>query len=186
MQKLIYIFAVVFVLSTGTSAFAIGTGSVTPIQLGIYPPVQFPNESFKVNGLRLSLLLGKNRVVRGIDLGLIGNQTVQDFTGIAIAGVFNWTEGTGNIYGGQLAGFANLNENRTNVFGVQASLLANIGRFTDIYGVQMGIYNRAHDVYGIQIGLVNYASNLHGIQIGLANFNENGYFTVSPLINIGF
>ncbi|MGZ3796156.1 MAG: LA_2272 family surface repeat-containing protein, partial [Pseudobdellovibrionaceae bacterium] len=72
------------------------------------------------------------------------------------------------------------------VAGIQLALLANLSAFTDIYGLQVGLYNRAKDVYGLQVGLVNVTDNLHGVQIGLINFNHKGPFAMSPILNIGF
>jgi hypothetical protein len=104
----------------------------------------------------------------------------------------------------QLAGGANVNVQKTNVYGVQAALgvnslsaessvtglqlalLANLAAHTDIYGFQIGLYNRAKHVYGFQIGLVNVADALSGLQIGLVNFNHTGVFAVSPILNFGF
>lgn len=177
--------------------------ALTPISVNIVPPVQFPPSDYMVTGVRASVLWGQHRDMYGIDLGLLGNITDQDFTGIAVSGVFNYTKGTTNVLGLQLAGLANYNAQKTNVYGVQLALglnsnkaasnvvglqlaLANISAFTDIYGVQLGVYNRAKDVYGLQIGLVNVADNLHGIQIGLINFNHKGLIGMCPLINIGF
>jgi len=158
----------------------------TPIQIGIYPPVQFPPDNFTVKGLRLSIAMGRSQNMYGIDLALIGNNTEQDFGGLALAGIFNWNEETATIYGAQLAGVTNINRGSAAVYGIQASLFANLSSYTDIYGVQLGIYNRARNVYGLQLGLVNVASSLHGIQIGLANFNDSGPFGVAPLINFGW
>jgi hypothetical protein len=86
----------------------------------------------------------------------------------------------------QFALGVNYNSAASSVSGLQAALLANIAPFTDIYGVQFGLYNRAKDVYGLQLGLVNVADNLHGVQIGLVNFNHKGTFVVSPILNVGF
>ena len=107
------------------------------------------------------------------------------------------------MLGLQLAGLWNSNAQKTRVIGLQAALglnrnvaessvvglqfaAVNLAGFTDIYGVQAGIYNEAQEVYGLQIGLINRAKNLHGIQIGLANFNDAGPFKISPLLNVGF
>lgn len=158
----------------------------TPIGLGLIPPAQFPPEKFAVNGIRVSALMGSNRAVHGIDIGLIGNKTREDFAGFAVAGVFNYNKSTARIYGAQIAGITNINKGETRVIGLQAAIGANISDHTDIYGVQVGLYNRARKVYGLQVGLVNIAADLHGLQIGLANFNDGGYFRVSPIINFGF
>lgn len=176
----------------------------TPLSLGVAPPVQFPSKDFTITGARISALYGQHRDLYGLDLGLLGNITDQEFTGLAISGVFNVTRGATRVLGLQLAGITNINTSKTMVAGVQAALgvnynsaastisglqlagIANISPFTDIYGAQLGLYNRAKDVYGLQIGLVNIADNLHGVQIGLVNFNHKGPFVVSPFLNVGF
>ena len=157
-----------------------------------------------ITGVRVSALYGKHRSVYGLDFGVLGNITDLNFVGLAVSGVFNKTSGMTTIIGLQLAGLANVNTDKTSVYGIQATLGANVNtaaasvsglqialltnyaQFTNIYGAQVGLYNRAQDVYGLQIGLVNVASNLHGVQIGLANFNQKGMFAVSPILNIGF
>lgn len=177
---------------------------MSPVSVSVAPPVQFPPADFSVTGVRASALWGHHRNIYGVDLGLLGNITDQDFTGLAVSGLFNNTRGTTNVLGLQFAGITNINTNKTSVYGLQAALganynaaaskvagvqlalLANVAPFTDIYGAQIGLYNRAKDVYGLQIGLVNIADNLHGIQIGLANFNHKGPFAISPILNVGF
>lgn len=178
-------------------------GAVTPLSVGLLPPVQFPSEDFTITGVRGSLLWGKHRDVYGLDLGLLGNVTDQAFVGVGLAGIFNATHGNTTILGLQAAGVTNINKNKTDVVGLQFAFglnlntatssvtglqlaLVNQSAFTDIRGFQIGAYNRAQEVYGLQIGLVNFTSNLHGIQIGLLNFNDKGLFKVSPLINVGW
>ncbi len=176
----------------------------TPLAFSIIPPVQFPPSDFSITGARFNLLYGKHRDVYGLDIGALGNVTDQTFVGLGVAGVANVTRGTTHAIGLQAAGITNVNTNKTRVYGVQlaglvnmntaesmvagiqVSALANIAEFTDIYGAQIGLYNRAKDVYGFQIGLVNVATNLHGVQIGLANINQKGLISVSPFLNIGF
>ncbi len=199
MTKNIFITLVAFVLFTLSSAHA----AVSPVAVGIVPPVQFPTKDFSITGLRLSALWGSHRDVYGIDLGLIGNITAQDFTGIALSGGFNKTSGTVTAIGTQFAGIANWNNNKTSVYGLQFAGIINMNKATSkvvgldlalvnlteqtaIYGVQAGIYNKARVVYGLQLGLINEATDLHGIQIGLVNFHHKGLFVVSPIINIGF
>jgi hypothetical protein len=200
MKKTFLIFSLACVLFSFNSTQA----AVSPLSVSIVPPIEFPPADFTVTGARASVLWGKHRDLYGVDVGLLGNITEQTFTGIAVSGVFNNTRGITNILGLQFAGLANVNTNKVSVYGLQATLgvnynsaassiagvqlglIANISPFTDIYGFQVGLYNKAKDVYGLQIGLVNVADNLHGIQIGLVNFNSKGPFVVSPLINVGF
>jgi hypothetical protein len=147
---------------------AAATDSASPIELALFPPVQFPSTDFAVHGLRLSVV-GVNRESHGIDLALLGNITNQDFKGLAISGLFNYNRVTSTIVGFQIAAGANINEASSR-----------------LYGVQIAVYNKVSTVYGLQLGLINVAHELHGIQIGLINFNEAGPFKASPIINAAF
>ncbi|MCM2282008.1 MAG: hypothetical protein NDI61_09200 [Bdellovibrionaceae bacterium] len=178
--------------------------AVTPISVGIVPPVQFPPSDFTITGARVSLMWGRHRDVYGLDVGALGNITEQSFVGIGVSGLVNYTAGTTTVTGLQAAGGANINLNKTNVYGLQiaglvnsnkasssvnglqVALLANLSPFTTVRGAQVGLYNTAQKVYGFQIGLVNVAESLYGVQIGLVNFHHKGTFSVSPIINIGF
>ncbi len=199
MQKFILSFLFLFSGLVSLSAHS----AVTPLSVAILPPVQFPPEDFSITGARASVFWGQHRDLYGLDVGLLGNITEQRFIGIGVGGVFNNTRGNTTILGLQLAGLTNINSNKTDVFGVQLALglnlnkaastvtglqlaLVNQSAFTNIRGLQVGVYNRANDVYGIQIGLVNFAANLRGIQIGLMNFNASGPFKISPILNVGF
>lgn len=193
-----------FLFLTSLFGFSLCQAALSPISVAVVPPIQFPPNSFSVTGVRASALWGKHRDVYGLDVGLVGNITEQSFTGIGVSGLFNNTRGVTHILGLQLAGLTNINTNKVRVFGVQATLgvnynsaastvsglqlalLANQSPFTDIYGFQIGLYNRAKEVYGVQIGLVNVADNLHGLQIGLINFHHKGTFAISPILNVGF
>ena len=178
------------------------SAAMTPLAIGIIPPVQFPPSKFDIVGLRASVIYGNHRSVSGIDLGLIGNMTEVSFAGLAVAGGFNRNKGKATILGLQLAGIANLNMEKTGVYGLQAALVnynkaesnvvgiqfaaANLAKDTTVYGVQAGVWNNARAVYGFQIGIVNMVQNLHGLQIGLVNFHHNGLFKVAPILNFGF
>lgn len=177
---------------------------ISPLSVSTIPPVQFPPEDFSVTGARFSVFWGNHHSVYGFDLGVIGNETTQNFVGMAVSGIFNLNHGQTTVLGLQLAGIANVNTNKTAVYGLQIAgginsntaaasvtglqlaLIGNICEHTDIYGFQFALYNKAQSVYGVQIGLVNEASDLHGIQIGLVNFNHKGLFAVSPILNVGF
>lgn len=192
-----------FVLVFSFMFISEANAALSPLSVGLVPPIQFPPSDFSVTGFRASLLWGRHRDVYGLDLGLLGNITDQSFTGIAVSGLFNATHGTTNIIGLQAAGLANFNTNKTSVYGLQIAALlnkndaesslsgvqfalANLSPNMNIYGVQLGVYNKARAVYGFQIGLVNSCTNLHGLQIGLINFHDQGLFAVSPILNFGF
>jgi hypothetical protein len=190
------LFALFFNLATANAA-------VSPLSVSVLPPVQFPPEDFTVTGARASVLWGRHHAIYGLDLGLIGNITTQNFVGVAASGIFNITNGNTNIIGLQFAGITNVNTNKTSVYGLQFAgilnsntaeskvvglqvSLINLADHTKIYGIQAGIYNHAIEVYGLQIGIVNVTENLHGVQIGLINFNHKGVFAVAPILNVGF
>lgn len=200
MQKFIsstlLVLATIFTLPAAEAA-------VSPLSIGIIPPVQFPPADFTVTGARVNLIYGKHRDVYGLDVGVLGNITEQTFTGIGLAGGFNYTKGNTTAILLQGAGIANVNTNKTKIYGAQVALglnmndaessvvglqlaAVNLSAHTNVYGVQAGVFNKAKSVYGLQIGLVNVATDLHGIQIGLINFNSTGIFAVSPIINVGF
>lgn len=200
MKKIIIFTLAGFILLT---PFSQVEAAVSPVAISIIPPVQFPSKDFTITGARLSLLWGSHRDVYGLDLGVLGNYTAQDFTGIALSGLINKTDGTTHAIGLQAAGISNWNSNKTSIYGLQLAAvlnkniatstvvgfqvaLINLSEQTAVYGAQLGVYNRARVVYGFQIGLVNDTTNLHGIQIGLVNFNRQGLFVVSPIINMGF
>ena len=187
----------VFLIFSNVSA------AVTPISISIVPPIQFPPQNFTVAGARVSALWGQHGHVYGLDIGVIGNITTQDFGGIAVSGIFNRNYGTTTVVGLQLAGIANINTQKTNVVGLQVAsvnsntgtstvtglqigIVANLSSHTKVYGFQIGAYNAADEVYGFQIGIINKANSLHGLQIGLINFHEKGVFRVCPILNFGF
>lgn len=149
-----------------TPAMAIESSS--PIGLGLFPPIQFPNTEYGIKGIRLGLV-GVNREMRGLDIGLLGNVTKQTFKGLAIAGLFNYNQVSSTVVGLQVAALANIN-----------------GPTSKLYGIQLGLVNKVAKVYGLQLGLINMAHELHGVQIGLLNFNASGPFTATPIINAAF
>lgn len=200
MKSCLPILIAVFSLVVGLPAKA----AVSPLSIGILPPVQFPPGDFDVAGVRASILWGEHRSLYGFDFGLIGNITDVNFAGMAVSGIFNITHSTTNVLGIQAAGFTNVNTAKTTITGIQVALgvnenvtnttltgfqiagLANLSSFTTVRGFQVALFNKAQDVYGFQIGLVNVAQNVHGLQIGIINFNDKGLFAVSPILNFGF
>lgn len=199
MKKLLLLFVAGFACLSASESRA----ALSPVGLAIVPPVQFPGHDFSIVGLRASVLWGNQRNVYGIDVGAVGNMTDGQNTGLSVSGLFNYNKGAttaillqgagfGNfnvgkaqVYGVQLAGVMNQNRAESTIGGVQAALL-NLGPYTNIRGVQIGLYNRAHDVAGFQIGIVNETDFLHGIQIGLVNFYHQGTLSVAPILNVGF
>jgi hypothetical protein len=176
---------------------------LSPLGVSIVPPVEFPAQDFTITGARISAIWGDHKNVYGLDLGLVGNMTDGEMVGVGVSGVFNYNKGVttgvflqaaglGNfnvnkamIYGVQLAGLVNSNKAESRVVGLQLAAV-NLANYTDIRGVQAGVYNTARDVVGFQIGLINKCDSLHGLQIGLINFHTRGLFSVAPILNVGF
>jgi hypothetical protein len=197
-------FATLSLILIGASS---ARAALSPVAIAIVapvPPIEFPTEDVTITGVRVSALWGSHRSIYGIDLGVIGNITKQDFAGIGVSGIFNYTDGQTTIVGLQAAGITNMNVKEARIFGVQVAgvvnsntagsliiglqlaAIANLSPHATIGGAQIGLYNTAREVYGFQIGVVNVAEVLHGIQIGVLNIHKQGLFSVCPIINIGF
>ena len=194
----------IFLAGAFGGAMPSAQAAVSPLGVSIIPPLEFPPQDFTVAGARLSVLWGKQNKVYGLDFGVVGNVTIQNFTGIGVSGIFNLNEGMTNVVALQFAGVTNINVNKANIVGLQVAgavnsnqaestivgielaALANYSPYTKVYGAQIGMYNRAREVTGFQIGLINSVESLHGLQIGLVNFNHTGLFAVAPILNIGF
>ncbi len=133
----------------------------TPIQFAFAHPQQILPEYFKVYGIRVNLIHGKNHSVYGVDIGLL-NEIVYDLMGVQ----YGLKNATGTAY------------------GLQYGLLNSTNKLT---GAQIGLINTSNSTIGCQIGLINSSKYLTGVQIGLINKNPNGGGLKSmPLINIGF
>src|SRR5262245_38184386 len=118
-----FILSIVMIAASLTSIEAMAFNS--PISVGVFPPVEFPQSDTSVTGLRLSGILGRHRDLYGLDFALGANITDQDFAGLALAGVANITNGTTKVIGLQAAGIANVNTKVTNVVGFQIAALLN-------------------------------------------------------------
>jgi len=55
----------------------------TPLQVSVFPPAQLVSEDTEVDGLRLDIPYGRNDVVRGLDVGFVGEVT-EDMTGLQL------------------------------------------------------------------------------------------------------
>lgn len=168
---------------------------VSPLGLALVPAVQIPSEDWSVAGLRIDLLVGRNRDVRGLDVGLLGNEVEVDLEGIQLAGLFNrigrsdgaWQSAgilnrcEGDFYGLQTAGILNWTDGA--VEGVQIAL---VNRATELSGLQVGLYNAVDRGSGVQIGIVNAARVLDGLQIGLVNVIRDSSVPFFPVVNFAF
>lgn len=161
---------------------------------------QFPHKDWSVYGVRFSAIEGTHRQVVGLDIGVL-SQTTELSSGVQIS-VLNLNQKRTFVFGLQLGAIANNNRGPMSGFGLQMSLLSNYnkgkGHFVgvqmaasnvshnNVYGMQLGLYNKARRVVGFQVGVMNYCGNLHGMQIGLLNVCKSCLIGIMPGINIGF
>lgn len=197
---------VLLLFSTTSKAAGADSGTTpSPVVFNFSPGAQIAGPDQSVVGLRGTAFYGENKNMFGADLAFGSSYTKETFAGTSFAGISNATGkaayifllqgagianvnyGSAYVAGLQLAGVFNHNGGDGKVFGAQIAAIANDARKTDIYGLQLGLYNRARKVVGFQVGLVNFAADLRGIQLGLLNFNDRAVpFKVFPVFNIGF
>lgn len=161
--------------------------------------LQFPKRKHDVYGFRTNLLGMENKRVVGLDVGVwnitdelfggtqIGvvnvNRKDSYILGMQFGFILNRNDGQTRALGYQVAGIANYNPGGAQILGLQAALV-NVGK-NNVYGFQLGLYNRAETIIGLQLGVVNYCENLHGIQVGLINSCKSCLISLMPGINIG-
>jgi hypothetical protein len=150
-----------------------------PVQFALVNPVQVFGEETSVTGFRLSVFVGVNRDVTGLDLSAIGTHTLGTLRGLQVA-LANQVDA--DCTGVQIGGAVNRVEGRLR--GMQLSgVMAHAG---DGAGVQIApILAQATKLRGFQLGLVTHAKEMKGLQLGLLNFNENGFLPVFPIFNFG-
>ncbi|MFP4687399.1 MAG: LA_2272 family surface repeat-containing protein [bacterium] len=132
--------------------------------IAVFNPVQYPDQSFSVRGLRVNAIYANNKNLSGVDLGLYYNHLKGDLNGFQLS-LYNKVEGGGS--GLQLGA---VNDIGSNFSGVQLGLANFSAKYQK--GVQLGIYNCGGHVSGLQLGVLNKAKSLHGLQIGLFNLKE--------------
>jgi hypothetical protein len=170
----------------------------TPFALGLFYPVQVPDESYDVIGMRLNLIAGKNATVSGLDIGLVNLSSVAE-NSIQV-GAF-WNEVDGDMRGLQFSGLFNVVDGAA--LGLQAAFILNqsgkgtgdvMGGFQiglinvagDATGMQIGGLNVSQNIVGMQIGVINWANEMTGVQIGVINIIQDGPLPFFPIINAAF
>ena len=162
-----------------------------PIQLALFNPIQLRPESASIEGLRISLLYGKNAGMTGLDWGLVNHVTGKTFAwqiggvGICEQGFTGLQDNFINITKGECLGvqYGAFNYLKSGT-ALQWGILDCAGNVT---GVQLGFINYADKVTGVQWGFVNYAKSLKGLQVGLGNFIvQGGFMPFFPIINFSF
>jgi hypothetical protein len=162
MKKLLFAAALLTFISflPAGSIFAQGN----PVQLALFNPVQIVPEGNSIEGLRISLIYGKNRNVTGFDWGLVSTTTGNQ-VGIQWGGV-GYNEG--DFKGWQ---YNFVSYTKGNFLGLQSGFVS---------------YNGGK-VNGLQFSVFNYAATLNGVQLGLINvIGKGGFLPIFPLFNFSF
>lgn len=152
------------------------------------PNLRAPDDPY-VNGIRFSVIEGRNESIRGVDLGLISLSETSSLTG------FSAVLGIGRLSGslrGCASGVVNLHQGRDR--GLNAAFInrvhtmesgANVGFVNladDFSMVDLGGLN-VSDRSTVQLGFLNITTRIEGVQIGFLNLAENGFLPVFPFFN---
>ncbi len=164
--KIVLCLLVVTLLTGALHQPNVAEAGESAIGLAVFNPVQYPDESFSIRGLRANAVYAVNEDLTGVDLGLIlpFNFLRGDMTGVQL-GLYNEV---GNKTTGLQWGM--VNNTKGDVSGIQLGLV----NISDGYqkGLQYGFYNQADHISGLQLGFINRTRSLHGLQIGLINMKE--------------
>ena len=129
-------------------------------------------------GVRLTIPFStKQENVTGLDIGLWGRSMC--FEGIQLNVLRNDVKD-------QLSGFQFGLYNtaaQSDLFGVQVGLWNEVGTMR---GVQAGLVNVVGSMHGVQLGVINRAEDLYGFQVGLINVIRSAELKFFPVVNIGF
>ena len=153
------------------------------------PGMRVPDDP-AVNGMRLSLLHGKNTSVRGFDIGLLSLSETAEMSGVSIVAGVNRV--TGRMSGGAAISLINFHSGRDtglnaafinklndteDAFNISFLNIADGATLVDLGGLNMSARSTA------QIGFVNVTKNLKSFQFGFLNIAENGFLPVFPVVN---
>lgn len=144
-----------------------------------------------VDGVRFSLLYGRNDSQRGLDLGLFSFSQSHDRSGAAL--IFGVSRVTGNATRAVNLSLLNFHDGTDSGFN---------GAFINVLGESTGAFNTGFvtiargatsiDLGGLnvsqssetQIGFINVTKRIDRVQIGFLNVAENGILPVMPFVNV--
>ena len=160
----------------------------TPFQFAA-PNHQSPRDP-NVNGVRFSILHGKNESIRGLDLGLLSLSETSNLSGLSL--VLGMGKVTGDMSGGAAISLINVHSGSDT--GLNAAFINRIHAAES--AVDVGFVNIADgttmvDVGGlnvsnrstVQLGFINVTKEITGFQFGFLNIAENGFLPVFPIFN---
>jgi hypothetical protein len=142
-----------------------------------------------VNGMRFSVIHGKNQSMRGLDLGLLSVSETSRMSGLAlVAGVSRVTEEMSsgvafslvNYHTGRDSGmngaFINVLGDASGAFNTGFVIIAD-QTLADLGGVNVSKSST------VQIGFVNITKEIKSFQFGFINMAENGFLPFFPIFN---
>lgn len=166
-----------------------------PFAFSVMPGVSTPQRSWDSVLFRFNLFVGAHRNVYWLDIGVLGNVSDNEMTGLGLAGLFNSTGSSPSAF--NIAGVCNYSEWNFNGLqlsggfcwtegrfsGLQVALINSSGRLN---GFQIGGVNIAEQGVGTQVGIVNVSSRFQGLQVGVINANLDSSVPVLPVLNFAF
>lgn len=177
-----------FLLLFVSIVFVGGAVAETGFQFAV-PNLNVPDDPH-VNGMRLSLLHGRNESMSGLDLGLLSVSETSRMSGAAfVLGMSRVTGGMSsgaafslvNFHTGRDTGvnaaFVNLLEDAGGAFNTGFITIARGATLVDFGGINMSGSSTA------QIGFVNITKEIKSFQFGFLNMAENGFLPVFPIFN---
>jgi hypothetical protein len=145
----------------------------SPLEIGIFPPVQIFSNNTDIVFLRLSALYTVNKAAYGFDFGVVNR--AEDSIGLqaAVANINRDTQGG--------IGVGIINNAGGSAYGLQIGMFNNTGSrkvlapCSTASGMQLGWLNISKSIFsGIQLGLVNLSSAVfNGVQIGFVNSDRD-------------
>lgn len=153
------------------------------------PDLNLPDRS-DVSGIRISLLHGKNRSQRGLDLGLLSMSETSTFSGLGLIGGISRV--TGNMEGGAALSFVNWHDGHDS--GMNGAFINIVNDTRDAFNLgfvnvadnatsfDLGGFNMSRSSTA-QVGFLNVTDRIESFQIGFLNMAKNGFLPVFPFVN---
>ena len=147
-------------------------------------------ESKTVNGVRFSIIHGKNQGQHGLDLGLLSMSETSNFSGLAL--IFGISRVTREMSGGAAFSFVNWHSGRdSGMNGAFVNILNDTQGAFNLGFVNVAKGGTAFDLGGFnmsrsstaQIGFLNITDRIESFQFGFLNMAENGFLPVFPIVN---
>ncbi len=147
-------------------------------------------DSASVNGVRLSIIHGKNTTQKGLDLGFFAMSETAHFSGLGL--IFGVSRVTNTMAGGAAFSFVNWHSSRdTGMNGAFINIVNNTEEAFNLGFVTIAEGGTGFDLGGFnmsksstcQIGFLNITDRIETFQFGFLNIAQNGFLPVFPVFN---